>query len=57
MPLIVDGKVQEDVLVEVNKSHSWLKKELSLKNLSSKDIFYAFLKKNKIYVIRKSDVA
>ena len=57
MPLIVDGKVQEDVLVEVNKSHSWLKKELAAKNLSSKDIFYAFLKKNKIYVIRKSDIA
>ena len=44
-------------LVDVNNSHSLLKKELSLKNLSSKDIFYAFLKKNKIYVIRKSDVA
>lgn len=57
MPLIVDGKVQEDVLVEVNKSHSWLKKELAAKNLSSKDIFYAFLKKSKIYVIRKSDIA
>ena len=57
MPLIIDGKVQEDVLVEVHKSHSWLKKELSLRKLSSKDIFYAFLKKNKIYVIRKSDVA
>lgn len=56
MPLIVDGKVQDDVLVEVNKSHSWLKKELAAKNLSPKDIFYAFLKKNKIYVIRKSDI-
>lgn len=55
MPLIIDGKIQEPTLKEVNKSKSWLLDELLQKKLTPEDIFYAFLKNKKIYIIKKTD--
>ncbi len=55
MPLIVDGEVQEDTLNKISKSNKWLLKELSHKNLDIYNIFYAFFKNNKLYIINKKD--
>lgn len=55
-PLIVDGEIQYDTLGYINKDHYWLIKYLEDKNLYFKDIFYAFYKSNKIYIIKKSDL-
>ena len=56
MPLILDGCIQNSSLKHIKKTEDWLNEELSSKNLSSKDIFYAFYKNKKIYIIKKTDV-
>ena len=56
MPLIVDGAIQKKALKFIHKSETWLKKELAAKKLTHSDIFYAFYKKKKIFIIRKSEV-
>ena len=56
MPLIIDGKIQNDTLTQINKNKSWLNNILSKKNISLNNIFYAFYKGNTIFIIKKSDV-
>lgn len=56
MPLILDGNIQNKALNYINKNKIWLERALANKNLRFKDIFYCFYKKNKLYIIKKSDV-
>lgn len=56
MPLILDGSIQKKALKHIHKSEIWLKNELSNKNLTYKDVFYAFYKNKKIYIIKKTEV-
>ena len=56
MPLIMDGKIEEDTLNKINKNKKWLLIRLGIKNIKVKDIFYAFLSNNSIYIIKKSEV-
>ena len=56
MALILDGFVQKEALKHIKKSEEWLIDELADKNLTPKDIFYAFYKKNKIFIIKKTEV-
>lgn len=51
MPLILDGKLQEKTLNYLKKDKSWLETKLLKKNLDMKNIFYAFYKNNKLYLI------
>ncbi len=56
MALILDGFVQKEALKHIKKTEDWLMDELANKNLTPKDIFYAFYKKNKIFIIKKTEV-
>ena len=56
MALILDGFVQKEALKHIRKSEEWLRQELDSTNLTPKDIFYAFYKKNKIFFIMKTEV-
>ena len=56
MPLILDGSIQKGALKHIHKSEAWLKSELKNKNLTYEDIFYAFYKNKKIYIIKKTEV-
>ena len=56
MALILDGFVQKEALKHIKKTEDWLIDELADKNLTPKDIFYAFYKKNKIFIIKKTEV-
>ena len=53
MPLILDGEIQKKALDYIHKNRFWLEKELSKKHLSISDVFYAFYKGKKIFLIRK----
>lgn len=55
MPLIVDGAIQEKALKYIHKTKIWLEQELEKKKLNIKDIFYAFYRKNKIYIVKKEE--
>ena len=56
MPIIIDGVIQYKSLGQIKKNKAWLDEELNKRNLTSKDIFYAFYKYNKIFLIKKSDI-
>lgn len=56
MPLILDGSIQKGALKHIHKTEAWLNGELKNKNLTYKDIFYAFYKNKKIYIIKKTEI-
>lgn len=56
MPLIVDGQVQEKALLYIKKDKDWLMNQIIEKNLNLENIFYAFYKNNKIYVIKTTNL-
>ena len=55
-PLILDGVTQKSTLEYIDKSEEWLQDYLKENNLLKKDIFYAFYKNNKIYIIKRNDL-
>jgi len=56
MPLILDGELQKKALDHIKKNQHWLEYELQKRNLTITDIFYAFYKGSKIYLVRKSEL-
>ena len=54
--LIVDGVVQEKTLKEIKKNRIWLNLYLKRQGLEVEDIFYAFYKNKKVYLIKKNDI-
>ena len=56
MPIIVDGSLQEKALNFIKKDKKWLEQALQKKGLKIEDVFYAFKKKNKIFLIKKENL-
>lgn len=56
LALILDGKLDEEVLMQIRKSRPWLYKELEKENIKLEDIFYAFYKNKKLYIIEKDKI-
>lgn len=56
MPLILDGKIQENTLKHIDKSSNWINKILKKQNLILEDIFYAFYKNDELYIIKQDEV-
>ena len=54
LPLIVDGNIEENNLLLINKSKRWLDNVLIEKKMNLKDIFYAFYKNKNVYFIKKN---
>jgi len=54
MPIIVDGKIQYKALEHIKQNYNWLINYLN--NIELEDIFYAFYKNKKLYIIKKSDL-
>lgn len=54
--IIIDGKIQYNTLKEIGKSKLWLKRYLTRNEANLSDIFYAFYKNKKIYMIKISDI-
>lgn len=55
-PLILDGNIQKDTLTYLNKSDLWLRNNLKEEGVLLENVFYAFYKNNKVYIIQKKDV-
>lgn len=53
IPIIVDGKIDEEVLLHIRKSKEWLINKLKQNDLVLKNILYAFYKGHTIYIVRK----
>jgi uncharacterized membrane protein YcaP (DUF421 family) len=56
MPLILDGEIQQDTLKDINKTENWVFKVLKEEKVNLENVFYAFYKGQKTFIIKKSDV-
>lgn len=56
LALILDGKLDEDVLLQIRRTKNWLNKELEKERLAIEDIFYAFYRNKKLYIIEKKAI-
>lgn len=53
LPVILDGKIQEETLKEIDKSRSYIEDTLAKDKLKLKDVFYAFYHDKKLFIIKK----
>lgn len=53
LPVILDGIVDEDVLIQIGKTRDWLDKKISEKKLIIEDVYYAFYRNNNLFIINK----
>lgn len=56
LPVIIDGRVEEDTLIEIGETSKWLNNELLKDNLRVEDIFYAFYKNNNLFIITRDNI-
>lgn len=56
LPIIMDGRIDEKVLRDMNKNETWVYNILKKKNMNIEDVFYAFYTKNKTYIIKKEEM-
>lgn len=55
LPVILDGKVDEDVLYQIGKNSDWLEELISKEGYIIKDIFYAFYRNNELFFIKNQN--
>lgn len=56
MPVVLDGEIIEDTLKQIGKNKNWIEEYLEKEKTSIDDVFYAFYRKKKLFLIRHSDV-
>lgn len=56
LPVIIDGKVQDDVLVQIDKSRTWLENNLKKEGYDLEDIFYGFYRSKKLFLIKNESI-
>ena len=56
MPIIVDGKIDFEVLKELGKDIKWVLNILENKKLTLNEVYYAFHSKNKTYIIKRDEL-
>ena len=54
--LIIDGVIQTETLKNIKKNKLWLNYYLVKQKVDLKDVFYAFYKNKKVYIINKKDI-
>lgn len=54
LPLIIDGKLDIFSIKQINKTKIWIKKELDKKNIDISNVFYAFYKQGRVYIIKRN---
>ena len=56
LPVILDGKVDKETLVQNGKDEEWLNKRLKDNNVTAKQVFYAFYKNKHLFFIENENV-
>ena len=54
LPLILDGVVDYSILKKIKKDEEWLHRTLKLENVELDNVFYAFYRNNKLYIIKNN---
>ena len=55
LPVILDGKVDEEVLYQIGKNNDWLDEVINKEGYSLKEIFYAFYRNNELFIIKNQN--
>lgn len=56
MPVILDGEIDDNTLLEINKSKYFITKILKDRKIEIKDIFYGFYRKQDLFIIKYKDL-
>lgn len=56
MPLILDGEIDYDTLKQINKEEKWLIDTLKKETVKLEDVFYAFYRNNKLFLIKDQEL-
>lgn len=56
LPLILDGVLDEETLIQIGKTKDWVEKKLKDNNSEIKDIFYAFYRNDNLFLIKSKSV-
>ena len=56
LPLILNGKIDEDVLVQIDKDREWLEKVLDDEGYLLEEVFYGFYNDNHVYLIKNQNI-
>lgn len=56
MPLILDGEIDYDTLRQINKEEKWLIDMLDKEGVLLENIFYAFYRNKKLFLIKDEDL-
>lgn len=54
-PIILDGIVDKNTLKKIGKNKNWLYKMLEKERVNVEDVFYAFYRKEKLYIIKSTE--
>ena len=54
LPLILDGQIDEKTLNRIKKDEKWIYSVLKKEKVKLEDIFYAFYRNDKLYIIKNS---
>ena len=57
LPIILDGKVQEETLIQIHKNRKWLDQVLRQNHTTSDKVFYAFYKNKDLFIIKDENVS
>ena len=56
LPVIIDGKLQEDVLIQIGKDKKWIEESLKKEEYLLEDIFYGFYRNKRLFLIRNENI-
>ena len=56
LPVILDGKIDEDTLRQIGKSVEWLKKSVKKEGYSIEDVYYGFFRHNEVFLIKRQNM-
>ncbi len=56
IPVIINGIIDEETLVQIKKSKNWIRKQLDKQNVILNNIFYCFYQDNSLYIIEKDKI-
>ena len=56
LPIIIDGKIDEEVLKKIDINKNWLLNEIYRQEVELNNIFYAFYKNKKLYIIEQDKI-
>ena len=56
LPLILDGSIDYNALIDINKDYNWLINNLKNMSIELEQVFYAFYTNKKLFVIKREDL-